>query len=153
MNALQHIAGVLYHALMLAGSVWCHQRPERSPHLWGLQMPLCWRCSGILIGAVLLLGWLIAKKRLPSLAMSLTFAFLMPLDVLGAVIGLWPGDNTLRLFTGLLWGVGSTSVALHFLQRGAVLAHNSGLVDDGYRRCSIVVGWLTKRSLSTSSSP
>ena len=34
------------------GSLVCHQLPERSYHLWGAQMPVCARCAGIYIGAV-----------------------------------------------------------------------------------------------------
>jgi uncharacterized membrane protein len=36
-----------------AGSVICHQRPERSFHLLGAQMPVCARCAGIYAGAAL----------------------------------------------------------------------------------------------------
>jgi len=35
----------------LLGSVLCHQRPERSFFLWGSQMPVCARCTGIYLGA------------------------------------------------------------------------------------------------------
>ena len=35
----------------LAGSVICHQRPDRSFRLWGLQMPVCARCAGLYSGA------------------------------------------------------------------------------------------------------
>jgi hypothetical protein len=40
-------------ALMMyaAGSLICHQRPERSFHLLGTQMPVCARCAGIYAGA------------------------------------------------------------------------------------------------------
>ena len=62
---------------MWLGGWWCHQLPARSPHLWGLQMPLCWRCSGILFGTLALLVWLFTKKRLPALALSVPFALLM----------------------------------------------------------------------------
>jgi uncharacterized membrane protein len=34
-----------------AGSLICHQRPERSFHLLGAQMPVCARCTGIYAGA------------------------------------------------------------------------------------------------------
>ena len=34
-----------------AGSLVCHQRPERSFHLWGAQFPVCARCAGIYFGA------------------------------------------------------------------------------------------------------
>jgi uncharacterized membrane protein len=36
-----------------AGSLVCHQRPERSFHLTGVQMPVCARCLGIYAGAAL----------------------------------------------------------------------------------------------------
>jgi uncharacterized membrane protein len=35
------------------GSLICHQRPERSFHLWGAQLPVCARCTGIYAGAAL----------------------------------------------------------------------------------------------------
>jgi len=35
------------------GGVVCHQRPERSFHLWGVQLPVCARCAGIYVGAAL----------------------------------------------------------------------------------------------------
>jgi hypothetical protein len=37
-----------------AGSVICHQRPERSFHLLGGQLPVCARCLGIYAGAALI---------------------------------------------------------------------------------------------------
>lgn len=36
-----------------AGSAICHQKPERSFHLWAAQMPVCARCAGIYLGAAL----------------------------------------------------------------------------------------------------
>lgn len=33
------------------GGVICHQRPERSFHLFGAQLPVCARCAGIYLGA------------------------------------------------------------------------------------------------------
>jgi len=37
-----------------AGSVICHQRPERAFHLLGAQLPVCARCLGIYTGAALI---------------------------------------------------------------------------------------------------
>lgn len=35
----------------VTGSVICHQRPDRSFRLWGVQMPVCARCAGLYLGA------------------------------------------------------------------------------------------------------
>jgi len=107
---------VIYRALMLVGGWWCHQFPERSPYLFGVQMPLCWRCSGILIGALALFCWLLAKKRLPPLVPCLLLALLLPLDVLHAVVTHGDGDNARRFVTGLLWGFCATSTALRLFR-------------------------------------
>ncbi len=54
-------ASALTHAFALAiyfvGSLVCHQKPERSFHAWGAQMPVCARCTGIYLGAAIGLGF------------------------------------------------------------------------------------------------
>jgi uncharacterized membrane protein len=50
----------------LTGSLLCHQRPERSFFLWGSQMPVCARCTGIYVGAAvaaIVAGFLAAPNR------------------------------------------------------------------------------------------
>lgn len=106
----------LYRALMYAGSWFCHQLPERSPHLFGGQLPLCWRCSGIFLGALALFCWLLARKRVPPLVPCLLLSLLVPLDVLHAVLTHGDGNNARRFITGLLWGFCATSAALQLLR-------------------------------------
>jgi uncharacterized membrane protein len=109
-----------YRALMWAGSWWCHQLPARSPHLWDAQLPLCWRCTGILTGTLALLVWLLWKKRVPPLPLCVALALLLPLDVLHAFVNGIDGDNARRLLTGVLWGIFGTSLFLHFIKRAAL---------------------------------
>ncbi len=109
----------LYRALMYVGGWWCHQLPARSPHLLGVQVPLCWRCTGILFGALALCGWLVGTKRLPPALPCVLLALLLPLDVFYNVLTHSDGDNARRLLTGLLWGFCATAVALRLVGAGA----------------------------------
>ena len=106
----------LYRALMWVGSFWCHQLPARSPHLFGVQMPLCWRCSGIFVGSLALFFWLLATKRVPPLIPCLLVSLLLPLDVFYNVVTHGDGDNARRFVTGLLWGFCSAAAALQLLR-------------------------------------
>jgi uncharacterized membrane protein len=53
--ASQTSVGVALYALSAAvyeaGSLVCHQLPNRSFHVWGAQMPVCARCTGLYVGA------------------------------------------------------------------------------------------------------
>jgi uncharacterized membrane protein len=100
-------------ALMRAGSFVCHQMPERSPFLIGAQMPLCWRCTGILIGTIAFLLWLFTMRRLPSFWLSLALASLMLVDLAAAIVGIYRGANSVRFVTGALWGAFSLSAMLN----------------------------------------
>ena len=56
-------------AVYLTGSAICHQLPERSFDLWGHQMPVCARCTGIYSGAalaVIVATWMAALKGRPA---------------------------------------------------------------------------------------
>lgn len=52
-------AGLVY----LAGSLLCHQRPERSFHPWGVQAPVCARCEGIYLAAPFAISGVFAAWR------------------------------------------------------------------------------------------
>ena len=52
-------------AIYAAGSLICHQRPERSFHLFGTQLPVCARCMGIYAGASVA-AVLVMSRRLTS---------------------------------------------------------------------------------------
>src|SRR5881227_1520969 len=106
---------LVYRVLMYAGSWVCHQLPGRSPHLFGVQLPLCWRCTGILFGALALFFWVLAKKKIPPLLLCLLLSLLLPLDVFYNVITHGDGDNARRLATGLLWGFCATGATLRLL--------------------------------------
>jgi uncharacterized membrane protein len=53
------IAGAAY----VLGSLICHQRPERSFHPWGAQVPVCARCEGIYLAAPFAITFTLAAQR------------------------------------------------------------------------------------------
>ena len=45
------VAAILSALSYSVGGVICHQQAGRSFHLWGVQLPVCARCTGIYLGA------------------------------------------------------------------------------------------------------
>jgi predicted membrane protein DUF2085 len=60
-GAPTYLTAVVVYAI---GSVICHQLPERSFHLWGRQLPVCARCTGIYAGAAIAAIALVVVARL-----------------------------------------------------------------------------------------
>lgn len=107
-------------ALMYAGgSVICHQRPERSFHLAGAQLPVCARCMGLYLGgAIGALLWVTASGvrrdlrsrmarsgaphdlRMALIALALPTIF----SVVTAVVGWWDPGNAVRAWLALPLG-------------------------------------------------
>jgi hypothetical protein len=55
-------------AVYAAGSVVCHQLPERSFLLWSTPMPVCARCTGIYAGAGLAAAMVVASRAVEPAA-------------------------------------------------------------------------------------
>jgi uncharacterized membrane protein len=104
----------------VVGYAICHRIPERSFFLNGRQLPLCARCTGTFLGAVLgLLAMLLYGRRrasllpsVPILALLVVFTGMWGFDGLNSYLTFFPGAphlyeprNWLRLTTGLLNGL------------------------------------------------
>jgi uncharacterized membrane protein len=88
--------------LFLFFSPICHQLPERSFFLWGHQLPVCARCTGIYMGAFL--GSLFARNESPPAWVLV--AALVPLGVDGGTqLFFRESTNTLRFVTGIIAGI------------------------------------------------
>jgi len=95
----------------------CSLKSETAPHIGGFCFPLCWRCTGIVMGAVLAaVFYAVARPHLPPLAYALSPALMLPLIVDGVRVHHCKrrGHNALRLLTGLLFGVAAVSVCRLF---------------------------------------
>lgn len=105
------LAGILY----AAGSLICHQIPERSFHLDAFQLPVCARCLGLYaggavgsLGAALTLGrryapWPPVRKDLVYAATALAALPTIATVVLEWIAG-WAVSNTARATAGLPLG-------------------------------------------------
>ena len=115
-------AGVFGALAYLAGSVVCHQLPERSFVTAGVQWPVCARCAGIYLGVTVgFAAWWMLRRALSlrpgGRAWLTTLAVVaMPTAVswVGGVLGLWDGTNGIRFALaaplGLVVGVVAAAV-------------------------------------------
>jgi uncharacterized membrane protein len=89
------------------GGVICHQRPERSFHLHGTQLPVCARCTGLYLSgaAGAALGWL-GLAAVPRRTRALVLAAAVPTVV--TVVLEWAGaaapTNAIRAAAALPLG-------------------------------------------------
>jgi uncharacterized membrane protein len=116
------IAGMLY----ALGSRICHQRPERSFHLFAAQLPVCARCAGIYagaaIGSLLALSGSIRERLFPFSPRVLLVAGALPTLVTLIIewSGAWAGGNDARAAAGVWLGVavafvvGRAAATLHY---------------------------------------
>jgi uncharacterized membrane protein len=104
-----------------AGSVICHQLPERSFFLDGRQLPVCARCTGLYLGgAAGFLGWMFAKSARgwpsiavpPRAALTVVAAAAIPtaISYFTGVTGVWDGSNVTRAMLAVPLGVAAGAV-------------------------------------------
>lgn len=88
----------------LAIAFMCHQMPERSFFVCGKQLPLCARCSGILIGYIIGIVIAVITKCEFCLYMPV---LILPLAIDGGLqyIKRIESNNVRRFFTGIMGGI------------------------------------------------
>lgn len=88
----------------------CHQLPSRSPHVYGVPIAICDRCSGIYVGLVLGVagtGWgRSVWRRIGSHGRFVLLGSLVPLGVdwVAPLLGLWSNGPVSRALTGFVFG-------------------------------------------------
>ena len=106
---------LLLTIIFSAGSVICHQIPERS-FLWaGQQLPVCARCTGLYVSAALgLVAWITIKGARrwqpiaidPRIAIQWLAIAAVPtaLSVATGLAGVWDGSNVTRALLAIPLG-------------------------------------------------
>ena len=117
--ALTAAAALFYQA---AGLI-CHQRPERSFHLSGSQLPVCGRCFGLYLSAAFgtLAAWVTSAKRVPPRSrVALAFAAIpTALSVSLELAGLIYPTNVARALSALPLGATAAWIFVRSLRAEA----------------------------------
>jgi uncharacterized membrane protein len=117
-------------ALYALGSRICHQRPERSFHLFAAQLPVCARCAGIYAGAaagsLLMLSASVREQLVRFSPRTLLLAGAMPtlMTIIVEWSGTWAGTNDARGAAGVPLGLAVAFV----VARAAATLHYGGCV-------------------------
>ncbi len=92
----------------------CHRKPNRSFFYKGRQFPICARCTGIYIGYVAIFVFAFTLTYIPAIC---SFFLLIPTIIDGITQAYCnrESNNAIRLITGIMFGVGCSSL-------GAILA-------------------------------
>jgi len=103
------------------GALICHQRPERSFHLAGMQMPVCARCFGLYAAgaAGLLIAWAAGRGGPPRQSRAVLAAAALPIAISVALewAGVIATTNLFRMMTALPLGLAAGFVAVASLRR------------------------------------
>lgn len=110
----------LWEKARVIGYALCHQLPDRSFFFHEHQSPLCARCTGMYLGFLIGLVFLIVRRRTHSARMPATaiisvligFMTIMGIDGVNSTISIIPGapqlyhtTNVHRIVTGTLFGI------------------------------------------------
>ena len=87
----------------------CHQMWQRSFFINGYQFPVCARCSGVLIGEFISIILILLGVKI-NIFISISLLLIMGFDWFIQYINLIQSNNTRRLITGLLGGIGLTFI-------------------------------------------
>ncbi|HAE85271.1 MAG TPA: hypothetical protein DCG78_02020 [Anaerolineaceae bacterium] len=95
----------LWNKLLAVGSAVCHQDPAHSFYVFGRQMPLCARCTGMYLGALLSLALHFRQGKLGGIPPR---KVLIPLGLLFLLFAL-DGLNSLASSLGTSWNFYQTT--------------------------------------------
>lgn len=105
-------------AMRFGAKCGCHQRADRSFFIGRWQMPVCARCTGVLIGHII--GTALWKKHISSWA-AVCCCEVMFADWLLQRLEIKESSNPRRLVTGIIGGFGTAVLYFAALKRAAAL--------------------------------
>ena len=98
--------------MKIGNTLGCHQMPERSFFFKGYQFPVCARCTGVIISAIIAIVVFFKKKI--SIKICIAMSNVMLFDWGIQYLNIKESTNQRRLLTGLVGGFGYSTLHLHF---------------------------------------
>ena len=97
-----------WNVIYRIGDSMCHQKSDRSYFINGNQMPFCSRCTAIILGITIGIGFMLFFKfELDDRFIFLMLIGFIPIgiDGIGQLFGFWESTNQVRFLTGILVGI------------------------------------------------
>lgn len=106
-------------AIYAAGGFICHQRPERSFHLAGVQMPVCARCTGLYLSAAIgaPLALAAAAIRIGGVSTLVVVALPTAITWTAEMLGLAHPSNMARALAALPLGFAAAWLVIGAMRR------------------------------------
>ncbi len=96
-------------SMRLGNRCGCHQREDRSFKIGEFQFPICSRCTGILLGQILVIIFIFFKLNIP-IYLDFIFLLIMFLDWYIQYRKIKESTNLRRLITGILAGIAQINI-------------------------------------------
>ena len=98
-------------AMDFGAKMGCHQRADRSFYIKGYQLPICARCTGIVLSSPI--GYILYFGK--KIRLMCGIALCLPMIIDGGIqyLGIKESTNFRRFLTGLLGGIGLSTIRLN----------------------------------------
>jgi uncharacterized membrane protein len=110
----RHMRRLWAYSMTFGSYCGCHQRPERSFTFRQYQFPICARCTGVFIGQIISVVFLILEYQ-GYIYLDLIFMSIMFIDWFIQALKIRSSTNSRRLITGILCGFGYVNLLIVFV--------------------------------------
>lgn len=93
----------------------CHQKPERSFFIKGVQFPVCARCTGFIIGLIVV-SPIVCALWVGNMYLSMALGLIALIDGGLQALKILESTNVRRLITGIGLGYAYVSTIIHIIK-------------------------------------
>jgi uncharacterized membrane protein len=90
----------------------CNFREDRAPHIMGICLPFCWRCTGIIAGSIAFFAFLHEFRIFSNSYLATVMLFPIAVDGIRQYGFKIESNNSVRFITGFLAGLSTGIIKL-----------------------------------------